>query len=368
LEDINFKAELRKIDMAIARTMQQIILLVTTGAEPEKGGVNQKYIEALRKLFSNQSVGRVLIADYTTKAQFVVPDIADLLSPEKYSVVNDDINTGLNNVFAGSEKFANQQQKVEIFISRLEQGQRAFLNNFLIPEMHRISKSLKFKNCPTPEFESIQLKDNSSMNKIYGRLMEIGVLTPEQGFTALQTGVLPDPSLIQDEQKEYKKKRDSGLFAPLIGGGTKDPSATGRPGGSKAPQTTKKISPIGTKASIEMPEPEKQKEFEEKYSLAQVRDHLALSQNLEKSVVAALKEKHSIKKLNKLQKDVSWGLVEQIMANEEPSKWLESVSSYCENSEDKNPKRVLEVNKIAIAHQLDNYLASLLLASKVENG
>lgn len=42
LEDINWKAEMKKMDMAIARTMQQAILLVTMGTEPEKGGVNQK--------------------------------------------------------------------------------------------------------------------------------------------------------------------------------------------------------------------------------------------------------------------------------------------------------------------------------------
>jgi hypothetical protein len=37
LEDINAKAELKKMDMAIARTMQQIVLLVTTGAGARQG-------------------------------------------------------------------------------------------------------------------------------------------------------------------------------------------------------------------------------------------------------------------------------------------------------------------------------------------
>jgi len=59
LEDINFKAELKKMDMAIARTMQQAILLVTMGAEPDKGGINQRNLENMQKLFENESVGRV---------------------------------------------------------------------------------------------------------------------------------------------------------------------------------------------------------------------------------------------------------------------------------------------------------------------
>ena len=359
LEDINFKAELRKIDMAIARTMQQIVLVVTTGNEPTKGGINPKNIDALRKLFTNQSVGRVLIADYTTKAEFVVPAIADLLDPRQYEVVNQDINIGLNNVFAGSDKFANQQQKVELFISRLEQGRRAFLNNFLIPEMQRVAKSLNFKNYPEPELEDIQLKDNSSMKKIYSRLMEIGVLTPEQGFKALQSGILPDPSLMHEEQQDYKKKRDAGLYTPLIGG-PKDPGGEeGRPNGSKAPQTTKKISPIGTKASEEQPR--------EKYSAMRIKDNMILAQAVEKEVTSQLKIIHNIKKMSALQKEVAADIVTTIMSNEEPSKWLSNAKVYCEKPEDKNNERVLEVNKIATAHQIDNYLASLLLASRIEN-
>lgn len=361
LEDINFKAEMRKIDMAIARTMQQIVLLVTAGAKPEEGGVNQRNMDALRKLFENQSVGRVLIADYTTKAEFVIPAIGDLLDPKKYEIINEDINIGLNNVFAGNDKFANQQQRVELFISRLEQGRKAFINSFLLPEMKRIAHSIGFKNYPSVEFESIDLKDNSVLNKIYGRLMEIGVLTPEQGFKAISTGILPDPELMQEAQEEYKDHRDKGLYTPLIGGGKgqdgKGPMSNGKPiGGGAAPKITNKISPIGTKAS----------EDSSKYSVMEVKNNMVIAQNVEEAVVSHLKEKFGIKRMSKLQKEVATGTVEMIMANEEPSKWLTKVKDYCEKPEDTNHNRVCEVNKIAIAHQIDNYLASLLLASRIE--
>lgn len=360
LEDINFKAELRKIDMAIARTMQQIVLLVTAGTEPEKGGVNQRNLEALRKLFENQSVGRVLIADYTTKAEFVVPAIGDLLDPKKYEVVNRDINIGLNNVFVGEDKFANQQQKVEIFIARLESGRQAFLNSFLIPEMVRISKSLGLKNCPSPSFEPIELKDNTNNNKIFSRLIELGILTPEQGFKALETGRLPDPTTMEEEQQSFKKHRDDGLYVPLVGGAKKE---EGRPEGSKAPQTTKNIGPIGTSASeIKEISPET------KYSVSKVKEHMILAQELEASVISYLKELHNIKRMSKLQKEVASSVVTQIMSNEEPSKWLTKVKEYSENPDDTNHERVKNVNSIAIHHQIDNYLASLLLASKVDNG
>ena len=140
LLDLNFKQELKKMDMAIARTMQQAILLVTMGTDPEKGGINQRNLAAMQQLFQNESVGRVLISDYTTKAEFVVPRISELMDPKKYEVFDRDINLGLNNILVGGEKFANLVSKVELFLSRLHAGRRAFVNNFLKPEIKRIAK------------------------------------------------------------------------------------------------------------------------------------------------------------------------------------------------------------------------------------
>ena len=83
LEDINWKQEMKQMDMAVARTTNQAILLVTMGAKPEDGGVNQKNLMAMQKLFENESVGRVLISDYTTDAKFVIPAIGNILDPKK---------------------------------------------------------------------------------------------------------------------------------------------------------------------------------------------------------------------------------------------------------------------------------------------
>ena len=107
LEDINWKQEMKQMDMAVARTTNQAILLITMGAKPEDGGVNQKNLMAMQKLFENESVGRVLISDYTTDAKFVIPDIGNILDPKKYDVVNQDIHMGLNNILLSDEKFAN---------------------------------------------------------------------------------------------------------------------------------------------------------------------------------------------------------------------------------------------------------------------
>lgn len=362
LEDINAKIEMRRIDMAICRTMQQIVLLVTAGAEPDKGGINQKHLETLTKIFKNESVGRVLVADYTTKASFVIPEIADLLDPKKYEVIDRDINIGLNNVFLGGEKFANQQKKVEIFVKRLEQAKESFLNNFLIPEIKRIAKSLNFKSYPTPYYDSNQFKDDVSYAKLYAQLATVGILTPDQCVEAIQNNRLPESDTMEPAQETYKTQRKNGLYVPLVPPppvpgaklGTTAPGQTGRPQGTSGiPQTTKKITPMGSKGSADI-----------KISLPKIKDNMIIAQETEKDIIAFLKKKHKVKKLTNLQNSVASGILTTIMSNEESDKWQSSVKDYCSEPVDKNKERVSAVLDMAYAHQVDTYLGALFYSSR----
>lgn len=357
LEDINWKAEMKKMDMAITRTTQQAILLVTMGAEPEKGGVNQKNLEAMQKLFENQSVGRVLIADYTTKAQFVIPDIASLIGPQKYEVVDRDIQIGLNNILIGNEKFANQSIKVQVFIERLKQARQSFINEFLIPEIRRISKELGFKNFPTPYFEDIDLKDDVQYSRIYTRLVELGVLTPDEGIKAIETGILPNQEESQESQNSFKALRDKGLYQPLIGGAKANEA--GRPQGSTGvPQSTKQVSPIG--------QGKQSKASEDKFSFLKVKENLIAAQKLEEEVAASLRKKHNLKKLSYSQKEIAEQISKIIIANESPENWSSKIENYIKEPIDKNQEVVSNINSIACEHQLDSYLASILYHSKVK--
>jgi hypothetical protein len=356
LEDINWKAEMKKMDMAITRTMQQSVLLITMGDTPDNGGINQKNLEAMQKLFENQSVGRVLIADYTTKAQFVIPDIGNLIGPEKYEVVDRDIKIGLNNILIGDEKFATTSIKVQVFIERLKQAREAFVNEFLIPEIRRISKDLGFKNYPTPFFEDIDLKDDIQYARIYTRLVELGVLTAEEGLQAIGTGILPTPDDSTAAQQKFKDLKDQGLYQPLIGGAK--PAEAGRPAGSTGiPQSTKNISAPGTG--------KQSKAVEEKYSLVKVKENLVLAQKLEEEVAANLRKKHNLKKLSYNQKEVSEQIAKIIIANEAPENWISKIEDYIKQPVDKNQEVVASVNSIACDHQVDSYLASILYHSKV---
>jgi hypothetical protein len=352
LEDINWKQEMKQMDMAVARTTNQAILLITMGTKPEEGGVNQRNLMAMQKLFENESVGRVLISDYTTEAKFVIPDIGNILDPKKYDVVNQDIQMGLNNILLSDEKFANTSIKVQVFMERLKQGRRVFLENFLMPEIRRVSKEMGFKNYPDAHFEEVDLRDTSVYSRIYSRLIELGVLTAEEGMQAIESGRFPTPEESLESQKRFQELKNEGLYEPLIGG-PKMTQMTGRPTGSKKPKEEDKKTPIGTKATLN-------------FSLSKIQEHLNLSDKLNLEVEASLRQIHKRKRLSKQQKEVAREITNIVITNEDPPSWLAKAGRYAAEPTDRNHERVKKVQDVAYEHQVDDFLAGILYASVYE--
>lgn len=216
LDDINKKLELKKIDQAIARSIENVVLLVTMGAEPEKGGVNEKNLKAMQEIFKNKSVGRVLVSDYTTKADFIIPDLRKVVGKEKYEVLNKDIEEGLQNILIGESKYADTKLKLKIFMNRLDESRTLFLNEFLQPEIKRICKGLGMRAWPTAKFTKTDTLDDSDLQKLVTRMMELGILTPEQGIKTVKTGVFPEEDELAPAQKEFIEQRKEGYYLPIV--------------------------------------------------------------------------------------------------------------------------------------------------------
>ena len=348
LEDVSLKMELKKMDAAMLRVSQQCILLVTMGTE--EGGINPDNILAMQKLLESQTVGRSIVSDFSTKAQFVIPDISSIIDPKKYEVIDRDINTALNNILIGDAKFANQKNKVDVFIARLEQGRQVFLNEFLIPEMVKIADEMGFESVPTPYFDSITLSDDANKMRVYSRLIELGILTPNQGIEAIETGRLPNKLEMEEAQKEYKEQRDKLMFEPLVGGSNR--GETGRPAGTTGiPQSTKKVGQIGSGEEM-------------KFEMTKIAQNMILANKVDVAIKKKLKSKFKLKELSEDQESLVPEIRNLILANENPENWIESVAGYCEKPLDKNKVRVSEVQDLAIRHQVDSHMAGILFASK----
>ena len=361
LEDINSKLELKKIDQAIARSVQQAVLMITMGDE-KVGMPSAQNLASMRKLFENQSVGKVLVADYTTNAKFVIPDIGNLLDPKKYEILDNDIRMGLNSILFGEEKFSNTSIKVKVFFARLKYGREKFLRDFLIPEMKEVGKALGFKQVPTPRLEDIDFEDNVLMSRVYSRLIELGVLTPEEGFDVFQSGRLPTSEESIESQKRYKDSKDKGYYKPIIGGAKEGEESTGT-GGSKNPagNSGRPAGTGGNKQSV----PRKQvKASNSKFSYSKLKNVISSLTELEKEIESTLKAKFKIKKLNKEQLSVASDLAILVAQNEPFSNWKSVYKKYIDNPISENSNIAEEVDSIALEHGLDSRSACMLYHSK----
>jgi hypothetical protein len=348
LFDIDLKLEFKKMEKVIARTADYMILLITAGDKDRDANTNSRILAALQDLFEMESVGRVLVSDYSTKAEFVLPDLNKILGPEKYQVVNQDIANGLMNIFWGDEKYANSMIKIKVFLERLSSARQAFLNNFLIPEMEMIASELGFTEIPEPVFDEVDLKEEIEYMKVYTRLAEIGMLTPEELFQSFETHSLPLSENSIEAQNKFKELKDKGLYEPIIGGQKKDAlgQPAGRPAGTKAPQTTKKVSPIGAS----------------KFSLQKISDNIKLVNDLSEAVESKYRELNKIKRLSSKQKDLCWSVTESIISSKNSNEWQESIATFIENPIVSPDEQTLN---IAAEHNISLFLAGLLKQSEI---
>ena len=353
LDDINFKLELKKIDQAITRTIENVILLITMGAEPDKGGINPANMIAMQKLFQNESIGRVLVSDYTTKAQFVIPEINKVLGAEKYAIVNQDIREGLQNIVVGQEKFSNTAVKAEIFLERLKESRNAFLKQFLQPEIDQICKDLGMKSIPKAKFEEVNVKDETQLQRVTTRLMEIGILTPQQGVDVMKTGIFPDSGDISPAQEKFVEEREMGYYNPLVGG---VPMIEGE-GESQTPKSAGR--PTGTSG---IPKESTSKEL---YGREDIQSVVYATEEFGEKAKKILKSHRKIKRFNKDHQKLLSELCSKVVVSYEKDRWESEVEALI-----KNPELILNLNTISgienicNEHQIEEYPAALLYHSK----
>ena len=371
LDDINKKLELKKIDQAIARSIENVVLLVTMGAEPDKGGINQKNLMAMQQIFKNQSVGRVLVSDYTTKADFIIPDLRKVIGKEKYEVLNKDIEEGLQNILIGESKYADTQLKLKIFMQRLDEARDLFIKEFLQPEIKKLCKAMGMKNWPTAKFVKTDTLDNSDLQKLVTRMMELGVLTPEQGIQTINSGVFPSVEDMTPAQVKFKDDRDKGHYMPLInsinlyqegGDATPVPAKNSKipvqkPNPNIKTKTATTSSPSGgrpigaSKASGE-------------FSRKNIVNATKLMNEFEFKAYSAFAQKYGVEELEEGKKDLVSNVCESIIGSKEFAEWESTLASIVDDLDliqdlDLAP----EILEIGSKHQLDDLSSAILYHS-----
>ena len=354
LEDINAKMELKKMDQAITRTVENVILLITMGADPEKGGVNPNNMAAMQNLFKNESVGRVLVSDYTTKAEFIIPELNLVLGPQKYQILNEDIKQGLQNIVVGEEKFNSTQVKAQIFIDRLQESRYGFLNDFLNKEIKRIAKDLGFRSWPEAKMKDIDMRDEVQLMRASTRLMELGIITPEQGMEMFHNGKFPEPDQLDSAQQDFLEDREKGYYNPIVGGVpvySPDDKASGPRKQAGRPEGTTDI-PLANAT----------------YSRSNIQQTIYDIDNLIHDAKEKMIAHLGVSKLSEQQEEMVSNLCESIVCSHNKEYWDKTLESCVKDfNEIENLTPLKEVLDISAQHTLEEYPAAILYHSDEKN-
>ena len=392
LDDLNWKLELKKVDQAVTRTIENIILLITMGNTPDKGGINPHNLKAMQSLFANESIGRVLVSDYTTKAEFVIPDLNKVLGPEKYKIVDQDIKEALQNVVVGHERYSNTQVKAQIFLERLKEARSAFLNDFLQPQVKLICQNMGFRKYPVIRFQEIDIKDEVQLQRVTTRLMELGILTPEQGIQTIKTGLYPPSVDVDSGQKEYLEDRQKGYYTPLVGGpelpfggeegGDGMPENTNQPE-SKRPTVQDTVDDKGIEPGagpVTVGRPRKKTPSEtgrpmgspnnEKMALADrkgIQETIYKTEDLFSFAQQEMKTANKIKRLSKDKKTLLEELCKTVVVSSPEGDWKSTVSSCVKDfTQIEKLGAMPEILEASQEHQLELYPAALYYHSQYE--
>jgi len=374
LDDLNWKIELKKIDQAISRTIENVVLLITMGAEPDKGGINPHSMSAMQCLFQNESVGRVLVSDYTTKADFVIPDVNKILGPQKYEIVNQDIREGLQNIIVGKENYSSTQIKAQIFLERLKEARNAFVNDFIMPQVKMLCKNMGFRKYPTVKFQEVDIKDEVQFQRVITRLLEIGVISPEQGMQSIRTGLFPNADTLQPAQEKYVEDREKGMYNPLIGGvPLVEPPGAEEERGLKEQQIKKNPtqSPAQNQQQVLKKTPPKEAgrptgaTAKDLYSRKNLQSVIYDIEKLRSFASSRVKEKYKVKRLNKQQNETVDSLIETVVVSGKKDSWESRIEACIKNPEEIEKQIILpEILEVSSNHQLTDYPAAILWHSK----
>lgn len=374
LDDIELKLEMKKADRKVMATVESMILLITMGGMKGKEGqelaANPEHMAAIRKIFENKKIQRHLIADHTTKVNYVIPDISKVVGDSKYKQVNEDIREGLQSIFGSNEKFSNSMTKVKVFCERLKKGQEMF-KNWLEGELESLCKIMGYSDVPEVILSSINLEDPTQANRVYTRMAELGYLTPEELNEAIETGILPTKEESLKNQREYKKHKEEDLYYPQLNYNESYNALDGQDGMNESNKKKKKSKqqpgrPTGSGTPLSAPRAPRATGGIDSISTKALGFVLGDYDKLEKSVSNEIKKLYKVKKLTEDHVTFAASLSKQIISNYPKNQWIESAAKVVKNKEiDNNYDMVGEIDDICNDFELeDSFLGALIYHSQ----
>ena len=244
---------------------------------------------------------------------------------------------------------------MKVFFQRLEESRNLFLKEFINPEIRRICKNAGLRSWPEVKFVKNDTLDDENLTKRATRLMELGVITPEQGMKVVATGTFPDPEEMAPAQDRFKEEREKGYYMPLVNTINlyDDDSAPDKPDSADTPQAVAPSGgrPVGVSNS---------KVFSKK-------NIIAATKQVNEFELRAFREfaaKFGLKRMSKEKKELVSRACESIIVAKDHTQWDESLAEVVDNLDSLASLGVHDkVLQLGAEHQLDDLSSAILYHS-----
>ena len=231
------------------------------------------------------------------------------------------------------------------------------------------------KSYPTAKFEEIDIKDEVQFHRVITRLLEIGILTPEQGIKSMQTGLYPNAKDLSKSQEGYVEDREKGYYNPLVGGIPMIESLQSEKDRELREEETenKELAPSNNETQNKTPpsagRPNGTNQIplnaSKHFDRSKIQGVIYDIENLQSYAEGKFKDFKKIDSINENQKSLIIKLCESVICAKEKKQWKRSLSSCVKNINNIEKLSVMpEVLSIGAEHDLAEYPSAILYHSK----
>jgi hypothetical protein len=218
----------------------------------------------------------------------------------------------------------------------------------------------------------------------------MGIITPEQGMTAIKQGIYPNPEELSPAQEKFVEDREKGYYTPLSASqpilseddqkmkeeahdmqietqktaqkiAKNPPQQDQNPQQNKAPK--EKGRPAGTNTKTD-----KVFASEETHSRKDIQDVVYAVEDLQKFSEAALRKHYNKKRLSKEQKEMITHLSQSVVMSTDINDWENQAKACIEDFNNIESLDVMsDILDMGEKHELTSYPAAILYHSKKIN-
>ena len=207
----------------------------------------------------------------------------------------------------------------------------------------------------------------------------MGIITPEQGMTAIKKGIYPNPEDLGAAQEKLVEDREKGYYVPLA---ASQPILTEEDQDMKKEKHDAEIENMQSPPAQPQVAPKNNVQQEngrpagtktktnniigsERYSRKDIQSTVYEIEDLFKNAESSMRKKTGKKRLNKNQKELISTLIESVVASTEKEEWTNTIDKCIEDFNHIEKLNILpDVLDISINHEIVSYPAAILYHSK----